>query len=256
MLKKRIIPKLLLMPSKNSKQLISGTSKKYELLRPTGLAESQAQIYQSSISDELMVLVTNKVSLPISDIKQVLSKINSRVLMPVSFGGNIDSLEAARSIFETGIEKVVFNRAQYLNPDLIKQVVQMYGQQAVVISIDYYETNNNQDVYVKIIDKLERINLSTAIKNVEELGAGEICLNDVSRDGMMNGTDLITLQRARSYTNLPIIQSCGVGKVSHLIDAFQNGADAVAAGTFFSFLDQSMLQVRNHVKNSGIDVRF
>jgi len=244
------------MPSKNSKQLISGTSKKYELLRPTGLAESQAQIYQSSISDELMVLVTNKASLPLSDIKLTLSRINSRVLMPVSFGGNIDTLEAAKSIFETGIEKVVFNRAQYLNPDLIKQVAQIYGQQAVVISIDYYETNDNQTIFVKMKDEFVRIDLNTALKNVEELGAGEICLNNISRDGVMNGTDIITLQRARNYTNLPIIQSCGVGKVSHLIDAFQNGADAVAAGTFFSFLDQSMLQVRNHVKNSGIDVRF
>jgi cyclase len=255
MLKKRIIPKLLLMPSKNSKQLISGTSKKYDSLRPTGLAESQAQIYQSSISDELMVLVTSKTSLSISEIKQILSKINSRVLMPVSFGGGIDSLEAATSIFETGIEKVVFNRAQYSNPNLIRQVVQKYGQQAVVISVDYYETNNNQEVYVKMIDKFTRVNLSATIKSVEELGAGEICLNNVSRDGMLNGTDLVTLQSVRNYTNLPIVQSCGVGKISHFIDAFHNGADAVAAGTFFSFLDQSILQVRSHVKNSGIDIR-
>jgi cyclase len=256
MLKKRIIPKLLLMPSKNSPQIISGTSKKYDSLRPTGLPESQAQIYQSSISDELMVLVTNKISLSVSEIKSVLSRINSRVLMPVSFGGGIDSLAAAESIFETGIEKLVFNRAQYTNPILIKQVVEKYGQQAVVISIDYYESNNSQDIYIKMLDKYIRVNLRNTIASAEALGAGEICLNNISRDGILKGTDLITLQNVRNDTNLPIIQSCGVGKISHFIDAFNSGADAVAAGTFFSFLDQSILQVRNHIKNSGIDIRF
>jgi cyclase len=255
MLKRRIIPKLLLMPSKNSKELIAGTSKEYNSLRPTGLAESQAQIYQSSICDELMVLVTSKVSLSISEIKQILSRINSRVLMPVSFGGNIDSLEVAKSVFETGVEKVVFNRAQYSNPFLIKQIAQKYGQQAVVISLDYYETNDSQEVYVKMIDKFVRVNLSTTIESIEQLGAGEICLNNVSRDGMLNGSDTITLQSVRNFTNLPIIQSCGIGKISHFVDAFHNGADAVAAGTFFSFLDQNFLQVRSHVKNSGIDIR-
>lgn len=255
MLKRRIIPKLLLMPSKNSKQLIAGTSKEYNSLRPTGLAESQAQIYQSSISDELMVLVTSKISLPLSEIKQMLSKINSRVLMPVSFGGNINSLEVAKSIFETGIEKVIFNRAQYSNPLLIKQIAQKYGQQAVVISLDYYKTIDSQDVYVKVIDKFVRVNLSATIESIERLGAGEICLNNVSRDGMLSGTDIITLQSVRKFTNLPIIQSCGIGKIAHFVDAFHNGADAVAAGTFFSFLDQSILQVRSHVKNSGIDIR-
>ena len=243
------------MPSKNSKQLIAGTSKEYNSLRPTGLAESQAQIYQSSISDELMVLVTSKISLPISEIKQMLSKINSRVLMPVSFGGNINSLEVAKSIFETGIEKVIFNRAQYSNPLLIKQIAQKYGQQAVVISLDYYKTIDSQDVYVKVIDKFVRVNLSATIESIERLGAGEICLNNVSRDGMLSGTDIITLQSVRKFTNLPIIQSCGIGKIAHFVDAFHNGADAVAAGTFFSFLDQSILQVRSHVKNSGIDIR-
>lgn len=255
MLKKRIIPKLLLMRNKNSKQLISGTSTQYESLRPTGLPESQAQIYQSSTSDELMILVNNKMSLTISEIQQILARINSRVLMPISFGGGIESFDSAISIFETGIEKVIFSRAQYSNPNLIKQVVQKYGQQAVVISLDYHETNNHQEICIRVNDKFIWVKLASVLRSIEELGAGEICLNNISRDGMLDGTDLITLQYARRYTNLPIIQSCGVGKISHFIDAFQNGADAVAAGTYFSFLDQNILQVRSHVKNSGIDIR-
>ena len=255
MIKKRIIPKILLMPSQNSKKIIAGTSIKYVDYKPTGSAESQAQIYQSTISDELMILLSNKFTPNILEITEVLEKINKRILMPLSFGGNLSKLEEVEKIFELGIEKVVFNRAQFNNPNTISKVAQKYGSQSVVVSLDFFGTDDEEVVEVNESGIPTRISLERLVKNAENLGAGEICLNNISRDGSFNGTDLVSLRIVRNLTQLPVIQSCGIGKVNHFVEAFVNGADAVAAGSYFSFLDQNILQIRSHVNNFGINIR-
>ena len=99
------------------------------------------------------------------------------------------------------------------------------------------------------------MSLEKLVKNAENLGAGEICLNNISRDGSFNGSDLVSLRFVRNLTQLPLIQSCGIGKVNDFVEAFANGADAVASGSYFSFLDQNILQIRSHVKNFGINIR-
>ena len=136
-----------------------------------------------------------------------------------------------------------------------KKVAEKYGSQSVVVSIDFLNTKNNEIVELNVAGKSQKIPLEILIKNVENLGAGEICLNNISRDGTFQGTDLVSLRVVRNLTQLPIIQSCGVGKVNHFVEAFENGADAVAAGSYFSYLDQSILQIRSHVNNFGINIR-
>jgi len=256
MLKKRIIPKLILGSNSNSDRIIAGTSKNFSVFRPTGSPESQAQIYQSTISDELMVLISSIYTYKFSIVIDTLTKINNEVLMPVSFGGNIKDLFEVESIFKTGVERVVFGRAQLLIPKLIEQVSERYGSQSVVVSIDFRESeNNDNEVWHDCFGASTLINFERLIKNAENLGAGEISLNNKSLDGSLAGTDLNHLIIARKITSLPIIQNCGVGKISHFVDAFNSGADAVAAGTYFSFLDQNILQVRNHISSLGVDIR-
>jgi len=256
MIKKRIIPKILLLPSQNSKKIIAGTSLKYDKQRPTGLAESQAQIYQSTISDELMILASHKHSFSNSEMIEVLKKINQSILMPLSFGGNLNKLEDVEQIIELGIEKVIFNRSQFDNPSTISKVAEKFGSQSVVVSLDFIDTEDEEVVEVKVSGKYIKMSLEVLLNNIENLGAGEICLNNTSRDGTFIGTDLATLRIVRGLTDLPLIQSCGVGKVNHFVEAFQNGADAVAAGSYFSFLDQNILQIRSHVSNFGINIRY
>jgi len=234
---------------------MAGASIKYDTYRSTGLPESQAQIYQSTISDELMILVSHKYKFTHSEIIETLKKINDRILMPLSFGGNLDQLESVELIMELGVEKVVFNRAQFDNPSTILEVAEKYGSQSVVVSLDFVNTENEEIVSVKVQGEYKNMSLKSLINNIENLGAGEICLNNTLRDGTFLGTDLTTLKIIRDLTDLPLIQSCGVGKVNHFVEAFQFGADAVAAGSYFSFLDQNILQIRNHVSNLGINIR-
>jgi cyclase len=254
MIKKRIIPKLLLELSNKTGMMMTGCSIGFEEFRIVGGPESQAQIFESTVSDELMVLVRRGSESSFDSRLNALKLINEKVLMPVSFGGAISDLDQVRALFDVGIEKVIFGTAFQLNPKIIEKTAEIYGSQAVVASLDFKERFLDKDINASpgVIHIKE---LPTQIAIATDSGAGEICLNDVSRDGSMSGTNVAQLALCRSLTNLPLIQSSGVGKTSHFVEAFNNGADAVAVGTYFAFVDQNFMQIRSHIRNSGIDIR-
>ena len=254
MTKKRIIPKLLLDVSSISGKVIAGTSINFESFRNVGSPLSQAGIYQSTISDELMVVFRRNSVCSFELRLETLSKISEKILMPLSFGGSIMNLDEVKRLFDIGIEKVVFGRALRQNPRLVMETANLFGSQAVVASLDYSTESKLEDIE-KVTGLIRLEELTEDISIAVDLGAGEICLNSVSRDGTMSGTDIPALAMTRSQTNLPIIQSCGIGKTAHFIDAFENGADAIAVGTFFAFVDQNFIEIRSHIRNSGIDIR-
>jgi len=252
MIKKRIIPKILLDSSKISNRVVTGSSIKYKDFRVVGAPESQAGIFQATTSDELIVVARRNSNIDFESCVESLNKINQRVLMPVSFGGNISEIKQVHQLFDLGIEKVIFGRALYRNHELILQTANLYGSQAVIVSIDCYgliPTNESSEPFD------ETKTLESVVRHAEESGAGELCLNDIQLDGSKSGTNLRLLSQARASTDLPLIQSCGVGKTSHFIEAFEHGADAIAVGTYFAFVDQNFVQIRSHIRNSGIDIR-
>jgi cyclase len=257
MIKKRIIPKLILSKSSKTGKIVSGATVEFEKFRIVGSPESQSEIFQSSISDELMVVCRRSEALDFQEILQTLKMINNKILMPLSFGGSILSIEQVSEIFDLGIEKVIFGRAIFQNPNLVIETARRYGSQAIVVSIDYWgDLNSNGTVASKPHSAIKaNSSLSGALDTALELGAGEICLTDVSKDGRMLGTNIKVLQKSRSLTSLPIIQNCGIGKTSHFVDAFKCGADAIAVGTYFAFQDQNFIEIRSHISNSGIDIR-
>ncbi len=257
MIKKRIIPKLILSKSSKTGKIISGTTVEFEKFRVVGSPDSQSEIFQSSISDELMVVSRRSAALEFREILQTLGMINNKILMPLSFGGSIASIEQVSEIFDLGIEKVIFGRSIFQRPNLVMETARRYGSQAVVASIDYWGDPNSTEIgqVEPYSDIRDTSLLSAALDTALELGAGEICLTDVSRDGKMSGTNIEMLQRSRSLTSLPVIQNCGVGKTSHFVDAFNFGADAIAVGTYFAFQDQNFIEIRSHISNSGVDIR-
>ena len=257
MIKKRIIPKLILSKSSKTGKIVSGSTIEFEKFRVVGSPESQSEIFQSSISDELMVVCRRSNALDFQEILQTLEAINNKILMPVSFGGSILSIEQVSEIFELGIEKVIFGRAIFQNPSLVIETARRYGSQAVVASIDYWgDFSSDGIVEAKThSDTKENLSLFGALDRALGLGAGEICLTDVSKDGRMLGTNIKVLEESRSLTSLPMIQNCGIGKTSHFVDAFKCGADAIAVGTYFAFQDQNFIEIRSHISNSGIDIR-
>jgi cyclase len=256
MIKKRIIPKILLGTSIKSGKIISGTTLKYDTFRITGAPESQAQIYQQTLSDELMIIAPRNQIILFLDLISCLTDINNKIFMPLSFGGGLKTEDEVKTIFDLGIEKVIFGRSLHENPDLIEKTANTYGAQSVVVSIDFKDKTTNSKSISHDTSISYDFNFEDAIRKAENLGAGEISLNCVTRDGTMQGTNIESLSKARKLTQLPIIQGCGVGSTSHFIDAFNSGADAVAVGTYFAFLDQNFIQIRSHIRNSEIDIRI
>ncbi len=255
MIKKRIIPKILLQESDKTGKICSVTSTKHSGTKNVGDPESQSGIYQSTISDELMVLVSRHSNIEFQKTLMVLEKICSKAFMPISFGGAISNMRMVNQIFEIGIEKVIFGRAIHQNKNLLEETADKYGSQAVVASLDFNSrkelliTEDGKTNYLSVDD------LENEIRQVEEIGVGEICLSYVDLDGSMKGSNLLLLEKARKLTDLPLIQNCGIGNTRHFVEAFACGADAVAAGSYFSFQDQNFIEIRSHIRNSGIDIR-
>ena len=257
MLKKRLIPKLLLKENKDSRSgfifLTSNQFKKYKIV---GDPVSQSKIYESQKADELIILFIEKDKKFDKANFKILNKISKEIFMPLTIGGGINSVSLAENILEQGADKVSLNTAIFEKFQLIEKISSRFGSQAVVASIDYIKKNKDYLIYNNSAKKYKKIDLLNFTKKLENSGCGEILLTNISNDGTSKGLDIEVANKISKEINLPIIISGGCGKASHIVDAFKNSEiEAVSAGTFFAFQDQNLLQARSQVKNSNIQLR-
>ena len=254
MLKKRIIPKLLIKTLRfgnRSKQVLVITRKFNEII-PVGDPVSQAKIYESQLADELMLINLSKENQePFIETLETMAK---NLATPLAVGGSIVNLEQAEKLFKNGADKVVINTGAITNPQIIDELANKYGSQSVCLAIDIQE----EEDFLYIRGKNNKVRVEDLIdwlEDVQRRGCGEILISDINRDGMNTGLNLDLMQRVRDICKVPLIISGGCGTSQHFVEGFRHGADAVAAGTFFSKRDQNPLQCRSHVVNAKISVR-
>ncbi len=166
----------------------------------------------------------------------LIRNLASECWVPLSYGGGLNNLDDIQTIFSIGIEKVVLNSAAYLQPDLIRQAVNIYGSQAIVASIDIkrnlfgkpcvYITSGRVKIPVSPVDYARQL---------ERQGVGEILLNDVDRDGTWQGYDLAMIELIAKNVNIPVIACGGAGSREDLHQPLRRGASAVAAGSIFVY---------------------
>jgi imidazole glycerol-phosphate synthase subunit HisF len=256
MLKKRIIPKIIVRPDSENMQGYSAyVSSGYNTFFRIGTLGSQLRILESNKVDELFIVNADKSEAPISDefLAYVYESI-SYLRTPVTIGGGIESVNDAENLIASGADKLIIgiNESRY---PLINFLSRKFGAQAIVGSIDYslkvgglHGDGNVKEVYPS--DHL----ISIALKAQSE-GIGEILLNCIDNDGARNGFDLDTVFEFHEKLTVPVIASSGAGNADHFVMAFEAGADAVSAGTYFSKLDQSPLQLRSRLINKGVYLR-
>lgn len=254
MLKKRIIPKLLiknLTIGRNSREVLVITRKFREVI-PVGDPLSQAKIYESQLADELILINLS------GDNKglflKTLDNMAQALATPLAVGGNIKSLEEAEALFNNGADKIVVNTGAISDPEIISSLTRKYGSQSVCLAIDIQDEEGNMRIR-GINGTVQTEDITSWVKEVQNRGCGEILVSDMQRDGMSNGLNIDLLNRMREICKVPLIISGGCGTAQHFVDGFKNGADAVAAGTFFCKRDQNPLQCRSHVVNAKITVR-
>lgn len=166
-----------------------------------------------------------------------IAEIAGECFMPVAYGGGVRTLEQARRLIRCGVEKVVINTAATESYDVIREMAQVFGRQAVVGAIDVKRTLlGGYRVVAKSASVETRTPLAEHVQALVTAGAGEIFLNSVDRDGMMAGYDLPLIRLVRQQVNVPVVACGGAGNVEHLVAAVhEGGASAVAAGSMFVF---------------------
>jgi cyclase len=192
-----------------------------------------------------------------SSVLDIIEDVSKNAFMPITVGGRIRSMRDIEQRLALGADKISINTMALDQPEFITQAAREFGAQCIVVSIDVRLEEDGVH-RVRRDGNREATGLTATgwAKRVEELGAGEILLNSIDRDGMKNGYDLPLLDAVSSAVRIPVIGCGGVGEWEHLAQGLQQTkADAVAAGNIFHYSDQSVYLARKHLFGAGLNVR-
>ena len=247
MLKKRIIPTMLW----NGKTLVKG--KKFHNDRKAGSPITTIQIYNKRDVDEILFLNIEKNNY--ID-KNFFKELTTHCNVPITIGGGIREISQISNLLESGADKISINTSLYENDKLISKAAKYFGSQTLVASIDYKIVKNkiicfSNNGKTKIINK-DFINLC---KEVQDRGAGEIIINNIEHDGLMNGYDIKTLKILHKNIKIPIIVSGGAGSKLDFKDAFKAGASGTCASSIFIFTETTPNDIKNYLLKNKIPVR-
>jgi len=227
MLKTRIIPSLLLQ----NESLV----KTVKFSKPGYIGDpiNTVRIFNELEVDELVFLDITATNEKRDPNFKILSEIANECFMPLSYGGGINSLDQARKIFSIGFEKTVLNTAAHLNKYLIAEISEVYGNQAVIVSIDVKKNLwGSFEVWSYAGKKNTRKNPVDWAVEVEGLGAGEILLTSIDKEGSWSGFDINLVKKVTEAVSIPVIAQGGAGTIGHISEVVkQANASAVALGS-------------------------
>ena len=217
-----------------------------------------ARNYQEQGADELVFLDITASSDNRKIIQDVVEKTTEQCFMPVTVGGGIRSISDIRSMLHAGADKVSINTSAVLNPELISQASDYFGNQCIVVAIDAkYKGNNRWEVYTHGGRRPTGMDVIEWSKEVFRRGAGEILLTSMDRDGTKKGFDNALISAVSRSVVLPVIASGGVGNLEHLVDGVKEGkADAVLAASIFHFGIHTIREAKETMKQANIPVRL
>ena len=252
MLKIRIIPCLDVKDGK----VVKGTN--FINLKYAGDPVKQSQIYDKQGADELCFLDITASSEKRNIIFDVVKKTAQKCFMPLTVGGGVRSIKDIRKLLLCGADKVSINTAAIKNPKLVQESSAKFGNQCIVVAIDAKKIKKNKwEIYTHGGRKRTGIDAITWAKKMEKLGAGEILLTSMDKDGTKSGFDLELTKKISNNVNIPVIASGGVGNIKHLVDGIKIGkASAVLAASIFHYGKYTVRQVKNKMKQKGILVRI
>lgn len=252
MLKVRIMPTLLF----KDVGLVKGVT--FDSWRRVGSAMQAVKVYNMREVDELVFLDITATKDRRSPDFETVDDLADECFMPMTVGGGVRTLEDVRRLLQVGADKVAVNTAAVQTPGLIRQAAQRFGTQCVVVSIDAKQLGNGQyEVYTHSGTRPTELDPVTLAQEVEKLGAGEILLTSIDRDGTMTGYDLELTRQVSEAVSIPVIASGGAGNYEHMLQVlFQGKASAVAAASIFHFTQQTPLEAKRYLAEHGIPVRL
>jgi cyclase len=204
--------------------------------------------------DELVILNVSRGATDWPDFITTVQKLVRQCFMPVAVGGGIRSADQARQLFENGADKVVLNSAFFKNPELVETLAKSYGAQSIVASIDFRRDDaGDTRVFIDGGVTDAEVDLSTAVSCAADLGAGEIFLTSIDRDGTGMGYDIPALEQAHTCCDLPIIAAGGADTSDRLAEGILSGyASAVSTAHLFNFMCDGLQDARRQLITDGI----
>lgn len=228
----------------------------FDKYRDTGDPISTARIYNAQYVDELMIIDIDATNEGRSFKVDVIERVAKECFMPLTIGGGINKIEDIRNLVLHGADKVMINTAAYLNESLITEASEMFGKQCIVVGIDVRKEENDYVLYRNSGTVRCDIDIIAHVQKMEALGAGEFFLNNISRDGLMEGYDLDLIELVSRHTNLPLIACGGAGNFKHLAEAYiQTKVSGLAMASIFHFGDNNPIRARAYLKNNGVPIK-
>ena len=224
-------------------------------LRDAGDPVELASRYNAEGIDELVFLDVAATNENRNMMIDLVTRTAREVFIPLTVGGGIRTVDDARKVLHAGADKVSVNSAAVWRPELICELSQEFGSQAVVLAIDARRDDQIWRVFTKGGRQAEQLNAIEWAQQGERLGAGEILLTSMDADGVQNGFDQLLTKAVRDAVNIPVIASGGAGKVEHFAEILVD-ADAALAASVFHFGSLTISDVKKAVAKTGIAVRL
>lgn len=216
-----------------------------------------AVAYQDAGADELVFLDITATTEDRDTLTELVERISEKVFIPFTVGGGIRSVDDMQRVLLAGADKIGVNSAAVSRPELIREGAERFGSQCIVCAVDARKRTDGEgwEVFVAGGKKATGLDCVEWCKRLVELGAGEILLTSMDRDGTRDGYDLELLRAVTAAVDVPIIASGGVGNLEHLADGIEAGAHAVLAASIFHFGDYTVQQARELLLSRGIPMR-
>jgi imidazole glycerol-phosphate synthase subunit HisF len=246
-LKVRLIPSLLLRDGR----MVKGVQ--FDGYRDVGHPVTTAKVYDAQGADELLFLDITATAENRRTLFDVVSRTADECFMPLTVGGGVRTLDDVRALLLAGADKVSINTQAVLTPGLVRGAAERFGSQAVVAAIDVkggvvWTHGGHQPTSLTPVDWARQL---------AGLGAGEIVLTSVDRDGTRTGYDIDLVRAVADAVTVPVIASGGAGRLDDLVDGIRSGhASAVAAASIFHFTDQSVIKARAYMRQAGLEMRI
>ncbi len=252
MLAKRIIPCL----DVTAGRVVKGVS--FVELRDAGDPVEIARRYDEQGADELTFLDITASSDDRGIIFRIIEQVAEQVFIPLTVGGGVREVQDVRNLLNAGADKVSINTSAVVNPQLVADAAARYGSQCIVVAIDAKQVAPNKwEVFTHGGRKATGLDAVEWAKKMQGLGAGEILLTSMDKDGQKSGFDLALTRAVTDALEIPVIASGGVGNLQHLVDGVkQGGADAVLAASIFHFGEYTVQQAKEFMAKQGIEVRL
>ncbi|HEY6095417.1 MAG TPA: imidazole glycerol phosphate synthase subunit HisF [Gallionellaceae bacterium] len=252
MLAKRIIPCL----DVTAGRVVKGVS--FVQLRDAGDPVEIARRYDEQGADELTFLDITASSDDRGILFRIIEQVAEQVFIPLTVGGGVRQVEDVRNLLNAGADKVSINTSAVTNPQLVADAAARYGSQCIVVAIDAKQVEPGRwEVFTHGGRKATGLDAIEWAMRMQTLGAGEILLTSMDRDGQKIGFDLQLTRAVTNALEIPVIASGGVGNLQHLVDGVQQGgADAVLAASIFHYGEYTVEQAKRYMAEHGIEVRL